>query len=285
MVYPTPGFVVRQTFLEFKEGQEVEEQPSPLRKVASDSELLGLRREERDSLYGSEDLRRFVEVQQGTLVIPELSSDRSENSFSLFAVPFIIQEQAQGLGDELDEVPWSSQEASELVVAEPHFTTIFLQNLPIECDRDVLCQIMNAEGFATCYDFVYVPVDLLTMYCQGYGFVNFTCHDDAERFLRVFHGYCRWPVPSVEICVASWSSFCQGLQAHVARYRNSPVMHEKVDGICKPMLFNHGMVIPFPAPTKRLRVPRIRRKTSERCRGGKMSISRQGLFAEQTIKL
>mmetsp|Transcript_73706 Transcript_73706/g.240069 ORF Transcript_73706/g.240069 Transcript_73706/m.240069 type:complete len:252 (-) Transcript_73706:196-951(-) len=163
---------------------------------------------------------------------------------------------------------WSSSQADSH--CEPHFTALFLQHLPVTYSREVLLQTLNAEGFACAFDFVYVPVDLITMSCSGTAFINFRTHDDAVRAVQHFSGFTRWlHSESTEICRASWSNFCQGLKAHIERYRNSPVMHEKVANICKPMIFNLGVPVPFPAPTKRLRVPRQRGKTSQRGRGGK----------------
>jgi len=53
----------------------------------------------------------------------------------------------------------------------------------------------------------------------------------------------------------------QGLPAHIDRYRNSPVMHESVEDEYKPAVFSPGTGdrAVFPPPTKKLRVPRIRR--------------------------
>jgi hypothetical protein len=55
-----------------------------------------------------------------------------------------------------------------------------------------------------------------------------------------------------------WGHPLQGLDAHVQRYRNSPVMSESVPDECKPLLLQDGLRVPFPLPTKQLRTPRRR---------------------------
>lgn len=54
-----------------------------------------------------------------------------------------------------------------------------------------------------------------------------------------------------------WGGPHQGLEAHVERYRNSPVMHEDVPDTFKPVLFANGVRISFPLPTRKLRAPRL----------------------------
>jgi phosphatidylglycerophosphate synthase len=59
----------------------------------------------------------------------------------------------------------------------------------------------------------------------------------------------------------------KGLGAHIERYRNSPVMHESVPDEYKPAMYTRGVRVPFPPPTKNLRMPRIR-KLGPRCDDG-----------------
>lgn len=51
----------------------------------------------------------------------------------------------------------------------------------------------------------------------------------------------------------------QGREAHVERYRNSPVMHPSVPEPYKPIILQGGERIPFPAPTKMPKAPRNRK--------------------------
>jgi len=138
-------------------------------------------------------------------------------------------------------------------------TTVMLRNLPPEYTRDMVIKLLNTEGFERLYDFVYMPMNLRTMASFGYVFVNLVSPVVADQCRSVFQGLNRWEVKSDKVCDVLWSAEQQGLSANIERYRNSPVMHEIVPEECKPVVLANGVRVPFPAPTKRLREPRIRR--------------------------
>jgi hypothetical protein len=58
-----------------------------------------------------------------------------------------------------------------------------------------------------------------------------------------------------------WSKPFQGLEANVARYRNSPVMHPEIPDEFKPVVFRDGQRAEFPQATKKIPLPRIRNFT------------------------
>jgi len=137
-------------------------------------------------------------------------------------------------------------------------TTVMLRNMPNNYSRTMLLELLDAEGFAGQYDFLYLPMDFQSRASLGYAFINFTSSDSAEAFWRVFDGYSNWAIPSRKMSGVSWSGPHQGLEAHIERYRNSPVMAESTPDEYKPILFDRGVRIPFPAPTRRIRAPRVR---------------------------
>lgn len=138
-------------------------------------------------------------------------------------------------------------------------TTVMLRNLPVGYSRDMLVALMNRYGFEACFDFVYIPINFRTQAMFGYAFVNFVDELKALRARQVFEGFTEWGVETDKVCEVSWSDMHQGLLAHVNRYRSSPVMHESVPDEYKPAVYSQGQRVAFPAPTKRIRVPRIRR--------------------------
>jgi len=138
-------------------------------------------------------------------------------------------------------------------------TTMMMRNLPNNYTRDMLVDLLDKEGFGTAYDLIYLPVDFRTEVGYGYAFINFVASEESDRFYWHFHGFRDWAIPSEKICQVSWSGILQGVQEHVERYRNSPLMHDSVDDQFKPALFSNGKRIPFPAPTGRVRAPRFRR--------------------------
>lgn len=141
---------------------------------------------------------------------------------------------------------------------EEQRTTVILRNLPNNYTRGMLLDLLDSEGFARKYDFVYIPVDFSTQAGLGYAFVNLVSPSDALAFWAHFEGFRRWSLPSEKVCTLNWSSPIQGLAPHVERYRNSPVMHEAVPDEWKPAIYFHGERVVFPPPTKALKAPKIR---------------------------
>lgn len=137
-------------------------------------------------------------------------------------------------------------------------TTMMLRNIPNSFTRAMLADKLDKAGFRGSYDFVYLPIDHSTNIGFGYAFVNFTSPNGARLFKNTFHGYADWANPSDETCEVVWSQAHQGLQEHIDRLRNSPVMHESVPDVFKPAIYVNGMRVPFPQPTKKPRAPRIR---------------------------
>jgi len=137
-------------------------------------------------------------------------------------------------------------------------TTVILRNLPNNYTRSMLLDLLDSEGFALKYDFVYIPVDFSSQAGLGYAFVNLVSPSDALAFWAHFEGFRRWSLPSEKVCTLNWSSPIQGLTAHVERYRNSPVMHEAVPDEWKPVLYFGGERVVFPPPTKAIKAPKIR---------------------------
>jgi hypothetical protein len=154
------------------------------------------------------------------------------------------------------------QKGSNTVAAPTEgFTTLMLRNMPNSCTRNMLLELLDQEGLFGLYDLVYAPVDFSRLTGLGYAFVNFTSPAAAEVAKQKLHGFTGWKnTRSRKICEVSWSGPFQGLSEHIEQYRNSPVMHEKVPECYKPALFRGGQRQPFPAPTTKIRAPRVKRQ-------------------------
>jgi hypothetical protein len=122
----------------------------------------------------------------------------------------------------------------------------------------MLTSLLDREGFAACFDVVYLPMDFKTSSSLGYAFVNLTSACVAEKFLSHFDNFTNWGIETTKTCTTSWSDAAQGYQLHVEKYRNSPVMHESVPDEFKPIVLAGGERIPFPSPTKRVNPPKLR---------------------------
>jgi len=137
-------------------------------------------------------------------------------------------------------------------------TTVMVRNIPNSYTSSSLVELFEAKGHSTKFDFVYLPIDFRTGVNLGYSFVNFVSNWDAQRFILDFDGFRDWSLESLKICEVSWADPYQGFAEHVERYRNSPVMHERMPDEYKPRVYRAGVRVPFPEATKRIRAPRMR---------------------------
>jgi hypothetical protein len=143
-------------------------------------------------------------------------------------------------------------------------TTVMLRNLPNNYTRPMVLHLLDTEGFKGKYDFFYLPIDFKTNACLGYAFINLTSAAMVDTFWQTFDGFSRWVLPSRKVCGVTWSSPHQGLEAHVDRYRNSPVMHSSVPEEYRPLVFVGGQRVPFPGPTREPKAPRMRSFVEEK---------------------
>lgn len=145
--------------------------------------------------------------------------------------------------------PWSESSSYDSTGCN---TTVMFRNLCKHLTQADLVAKLCEVGYRGLFDFVYMPMNLRESGNFGYTFVNFVNHAAAARAMSRtdFYG-----AASDWIC--TWSD-CQGLNANVERYRNSPLMHHSVPEECKPGMYNdHGTRVPFPASTKYISKPRI----------------------------
>lgn len=137
-------------------------------------------------------------------------------------------------------------------------TSVMLRSLPDTYTRSDLRRLLESEGFFGRFNFLYLPVDFKRNKNLGYALVNLVSASEALRLGQHFEGFSRWDILSDKVCSVAWCSPQQGLEAHVERYRNSPVMHELVPEEWRPLLLAHGVPIVFPAPTIKIKAPRLK---------------------------
>jgi hypothetical protein len=132
-------------------------------------------------------------------------------------------------------------------------TTIMVRNLPSDLTQTEFVIELSARGYRGLFDFVYMPMNFRSDGNFGYAFVNFTSARVAMELIN--------ELSLSELDDQEWRyvwSTCQGVNANIERYRNSPLMHALIPAECKPALYDtRGCLVQFPAPTKNIPRPRI----------------------------
>ncbi|CAK0865556.1 unnamed protein product [Prorocentrum cordatum] len=139
-------------------------------------------------------------------------------------------------------------------------TTVMVRNLPNNYSRVMLLELLDRLGFSGRFDFLYLPIDFKSGSSLGYSFVNLVDPGAVRAFWSRLDGFSDWDLPSRKVCSVGWTGPHQGLDAHIERYRNSPVMHPTVPDAYKPAVFEGGVRVPFPGPTRATPAPRVRNR-------------------------
>lgn len=142
-------------------------------------------------------------------------------------------------------------------------TTVMLRNIPADHSRNMVMDMLRSSGFADRVSFMYLPMNLRSSGNFGYAFVDFDSTEVAKQCKENLNGFIGWSEPSEKVLEVAWSD-AQGLDSHIQRYRDSPIMHESLDDEYKPAIFRNGVRVAFPPPTKPIRAPRLRRCRQEK---------------------
>jgi hypothetical protein len=154
-----------------------------------------------------------------------------------------------------DSYSASRSSSSAEVAGNAERTSVMMRNIPNNYTRTMLLDLLKEQGFGAAFDFFYLPIDFKKKVGLGYAFINLIDPTTAEAFRKHFTGFNCWAAKSQKVCEVTWSDLLQGVDAHVDRYKNSPIMHEAIHDDFKPVLFKDGERVPFPLPTKRIRAP------------------------------
>mmetsp|Transcript_63115 Transcript_63115/g.136640 ORF Transcript_63115/g.136640 Transcript_63115/m.136640 type:complete len:331 (+) Transcript_63115:2-994(+) len=140
-------------------------------------------------------------------------------------------------------------------VAEDRRTSVVIRNFPTDFTRAKVATMLNKEGFARQYNFLYVPINFRTGNAFGWAFINLVHPRLVPDLWQKFDGYQNWPTEGHGPCTVAWSKPHQGLGALVDHYRNSKMMHQDVPDEQRPACFYNGMRVVFPPPTQSMKAP------------------------------
>lgn len=137
--------------------------------------------------------------------------------------------------------------------------TLMVRNLAQDMTQAQFSEHLIAGGYRGLFDFMYMPMNLRAEGNFGYAFVNFKSHTIAMQVMARLQNRESGDAFSSLEWSAMWST-CQGFDANVERYRNSPLMHALVPMYAKPSVYDSdGKLSEFPKPTKTIAKPRIHR--------------------------
>lgn len=142
--------------------------------------------------------------------------------------------------------------------------TRMIKNIPKHVTRDVLINALKKRGLCGFFDFLYMPVLFGSGRNFGYAFINMVSSEACAQLEARFQGFNLWgisaPLTEEEAQGADVmsTSIVQGLHANVERYRNSNLLHAMAPDKYKPVIFQEGIRVPFPPPTRFVKAPRLR---------------------------
>merc|ERR1712046_479279 len=119
-------------------------------------------------------------------------------------------------------------------------TTLMLRNIPQDVTRNMLLDLLRTAGVFNRIAFVYLPMNLRSSGNFSYAFVDFDCPKVAEQCKEMLEGFAGWSATNEMALEVVWSE-TQGIDTHVQRYRDSPLMHSSLEDELKPALFRNGV--------------------------------------------
>ncbi|CAK0863117.1 unnamed protein product [Prorocentrum cordatum] len=85
-------------------------------------------------------------------------------------------------GELVDSMPAATEEAAPAAPGVPRITTLVIRNIPMAMTQADLLDLFDTSGFASRYNYVYMPTTFETGTTRGIAFVNFATSNDAREF-------------------------------------------------------------------------------------------------------
>ncbi|CAK0801071.1 unnamed protein product [Prorocentrum cordatum] len=135
-------------------------------------------------------------------------------------------------GQDTDMVPPYSVQSRPI-------TTLMICNVPCSISQQQLSEAVDSMGYAGKYDFLYLPVkgrpsksgQSVRRSNLGYGFIDFPCPLEAQRFIKSFTGYQFAGTTSVKRCEVR-AAHMQGSASHQAAARTPSSASLPMPGAC-----------------------------------------------------
>ncbi|CAK0865470.1 unnamed protein product [Prorocentrum cordatum] len=99
----------------------------------------------------------------------------------------LLEELELPQGERVDSVPAAAGEAAPAAPGVPGATTLMISNIPMAMSQSDLLDLIDKTGFASRYDYAYMPATFETGTTKGIAFVNFATSSDAREFSILWH--------------------------------------------------------------------------------------------------
>eukprot|EP00928_Gymnodinium_smaydae_P072381 TRINITY_DN55755_c0_g1_i1.p1 TRINITY_DN55755_c0_g1~~TRINITY_DN55755_c0_g1_i1.p1 ORF type:complete len:391 (+),score=89.82 TRINITY_DN55755_c0_g1_i1:197-1369(+) len=130
-------------------------------------------------------------------------------------------------------------------------TTLVISRLPKALTQEAFLEVLDRLCLSGYYDFVYLAADPSTELSCGEAVVNLTRHEYGLALAAKLHGRSNWGIGDSDEeavpCQVRWSLPLQGLDDLVKQYREHPWNSEDVPDEMRPLMFQNGWPVPFPA--------------------------------------
>ncbi|CAK0908551.1 unnamed protein product [Prorocentrum cordatum] len=143
--------------------------------------------------------------------------------------------------------------------------TVMIRQLPRQYTQLMFLEELNRRGFEGLFDFVYIPFDGKKDANVGYGFVNFTELEHAERFRSEFDGmYLAHPLRNHGKPLRIHPAAMQGYEANYDHFEKSKASHSQ-DMKHGPLFLDPGLGAAAPAARQPAEVGTAEAQVRDRC--------------------
>ncbi|CAK0872156.1 unnamed protein product [Prorocentrum cordatum] len=115
-------------------------------------------------------------------LLPKVQQEAQEVRRTIREQAAFLEELEFQQGELVDSMPAATEEAAPAAPGVPRITTLVIQNIPMAMTQSDLLDLFDKSGFASRYDYVYMPTTFETGTTRGSAFVNFATSNDAREF-------------------------------------------------------------------------------------------------------
>ena len=122
---------------------------------------------------------------------------------------------------------------------------LIMSHDPRNVDRAMLMEFLERQGLLFQIDCLYLPIQIRNNMNNTYAILGFTSPVVARKCMDM-SGVVSWGTDAAHVVAVEPAIKFSDCESFIARFRNSPMMHNLVPDEFKPILLRDGVRIPFP---------------------------------------